>query len=249
MAEIAALIGNPARANILLALGDGRALTATELAYAAHVSPQTTSGHLAQLTASGLLSLSKQGRHSYYRLASPLVGRMLEAIMAVAAGTPSRRTSRWRGDEALRTARTCYDHLAGRLAVALTDALIARDSVILSDDGGELTTEGTRFLLDFGIDLASARQRRRVFCRPCLDWSERRPHLAGAVGAAIAARCFDLGWIARQRDSRALTILPAGRDGLAKVFGVCLDPEKSTPLVPDARPASSSPRYAPPAHP
>jgi DNA-binding transcriptional ArsR family regulator len=249
MAEIAALVGNPARANILLALGDGRALTATELAYAAHVSPQTTSGHLAQLTASGLLSLSKQGRHSYYRLASPLVGRMLEAIMAVAAGTPSCRTPRWCGDEALRTARTCYDHLAGRLAVALTDALIARESLVLTDDGGELTLGGTDLLQDFGIDLAALRQRRRVFCRPCLDWSERRPHLAGAVGAAIAARCFDLGWIARQRDSRALTILPAGADGLAKVFGVCLELEKPTPPVPDAYPASSSPRYAPRVHP
>jgi DNA-binding transcriptional ArsR family regulator len=249
MAEIAALVGNPARANILLALGDGRALTATELAYAAHVSPQTTSGHLAQLTASGLLSLSKQGRHSYYCLASPLVGHMLEAIMAVAAGTPSRRTPRWRGDEVLRTARTCYDHLAGRLAVALTDALIARESLVLTDDGGELTPGGADLLQEFGIDLAAVRQRRRVFCRPCLDWSERRPHLAGAVGAAIAARCFDLGWIARQRDSRALSILPAGVDGLAKVFGVCLEPENPTPPAPDARPASSSPRYAPPAHP
>jgi DNA-binding transcriptional ArsR family regulator len=249
MAEIAALVGNPARANILLALGDGRALTATELAYAAHVSPQTTSGHLAQLTASGLLSLSKQGRHSYYRLASPLVGRMLEAIMAVAGGIPSGRTPRWRGDEALRAARTCYDHLAGRLAVALTDALIDRESLVLTDDGGELTPGGTDLLQDFGIDLAAVRQRRRVFCRPCLDWSERRPHLAGAVGAAIAARCFDLGWIARQRDSRALTILPAGVDGLAKFFGVCLDSEEPTPPAPDVRPASSSPRYAPPVHP
>ena len=248
MAEIAALIGNPARANILLALGDSRALTATELAYAAHVSPQTTSAHLAQLTASGLLSLEKQGRHSYYRLATPLVGRMLEAIMAVAGDAPARRPT-WRGDVGLRTARTCYDHLAGRLAVALTDALIARESVVLSDDGGELTPEGTQFLQDFGIDLTSVRQRRRIFCRPCLDWSERRPHLAGAVGAAIASRCFDLGWIARQRDSRALTILPVGRAGFAEVFGVCLDGDGLTQLAPDARPASSSPLYAPPAHP
>lgn len=248
MAEIAALIGNPARANILLALGDGRALTATELAYAAHVSPQTTSGHLAQLTASGLLSLSKQGRHSYYRLASPLVGRMLEAIMAVAADSAPRRP-RWRGDESLRTARTCYDHLAGRLGVALTDALIARGSLILSDDGGELTPEGTEFLHDFGINLAAIRQRRRVFCRPCLDWSERRPHLAGAVGAAIATRCFDLGWIARQRDSRALTILPSGHAGFAQVLGVCLDGDRPTLPAPDAHPANSSPRCAQPVHP
>ena len=243
MAEIAALVGNPARANILMALGDGRALTATELAYAAHVSPQTTSGHLAQLTASGLLSLQKQGRHAYYRLATPLVGRMLEALMAVAADTPLRRPT-WRGDEPLRTARTCYDHLAGQLGVTLTDALIAGQSLILTDDGGELTPAGAEFLQHFGIDLTAIRQRRRVFCRPCLDWSERRPHLAGAVGAAIATRCFDLSWIARQRDGRALTILPAGRTGLAQVFGISL-----TPPAPDAHPASSSPRCATPAHP
>lgn len=123
LAEVAALAGNPARANVLMALLDGRALTATELAYAAGVSPQTASRHLAKMTEGRLLSLTKQGRHSYYRFASPLIGRMLESIMAGAADGPSRYQPRWRGGDALRMARTCYDHLAGRLGVSLADAL------------------------------------------------------------------------------------------------------------------------------
>ena len=193
LAEIAALVGNPARANMLTALLAGQALTATELSLAAHVSPQTTSGHLAGLTGSGLLTREKRGRHSYYRLTSPPVARMLEGIMAVANDGPPTNLPRWSGGEALRTARTCYDHLAGRLAVALADALIARQAIVLAEDAGEVTPSGRRFLLEFGADLVSAGKSRRVFCRPCLDWSERRPHLAGAVGAALAHRCFELG--------------------------------------------------------
>src|SRR5215831_4114806 len=142
LAEIAALVGNPARANMLTALLDGRALTAKELALAGGVAPQTASGHLARLTEGRLLTLARQGRHAYYRLASPLIGRMLEGIMAVAVEGPPRYQPKWRGDEALRTARTCYDHLAGRLGVALTDALTAREHVQLTDDGGVVTQAG-----------------------------------------------------------------------------------------------------------
>jgi DNA-binding transcriptional ArsR family regulator len=224
VAEIAALVGNPARANVLTALLDGRALTATELAYAAHVSPQTTSGHLAKLREARLLVLQKQGRHSYYRLASPLIGRMLEGIMAVAADGPQPVRPRWRGDEALRTARTCYDHLAGRLGVALADAMAARDQVVLTEDGGEVTPEGVAFLGGLGLDMARIERGRRAFCRPCLDWSERRPHLAGRLGAALASRCFALGWIKHQRDTRAVAITPKGRRGFHESFGVDLEP-------------------------
>jgi len=222
IAEVAALVGNPARANVLIALLDGRALTASELAYAAGVSPQTTSGHLAKLTEAKLLTLAKQGRHSYYRLASPLIGRMLEGIMAVAADGPPRYRPRWRGDDALRTARTCYDHLAGRLGVALTDALTTREHVQLTDDGGVVTQEGEAFLRTFGIDVQALGGGKRAFCRPCLDWSERRPHLAGAIGAALAERCFQLGWIKRVRDTRAVRIAPAGTAGFAQAFGIDL---------------------------
>ncbi len=222
IATTAALLGDPARANILAALMDGRALTAKELAFAARVSPQTTSGHLGKLTEAGLLTPQKQGRHRYFRLASPLVGQMLEGIMAVAgerdAAMPERRTT-WRGGEAMRTARTCYDHLAGRLGVGLADSLCDRGHVALTADGGEVTDTGHRFLRDFG---AAPEPGRRVFCRPCLDWSERRPHIAGRLGAALACRCFELGWIARQRDTRAVAITEAGRMGFAERFGVAL---------------------------
>ncbi len=222
IAATASLLGDPARANMLAALMDGRALTAKELAYAAHVSPQTTSGHLGKLTEAGLLTLQKQGRHHYYRLASPLVGQMLEGIMAVAgeaeAGMPTRRGT-WRGGEALRTARTCYDHLAGRLGVELADALCERGHVALTEDGGEVTDSGHRFLRAFG---AEPEVGPAAFCRPCLDWSERRPHIAGRLGAALACRCFELGWIARQRDTRAVGITAAGHAGFAERFGVLL---------------------------
>jgi DNA-binding transcriptional ArsR family regulator len=221
-AEVAALVGDPARANILAALSDGRALTATELAYAAGVSPQTTSGHLAKLTDGRLLSLVKQGRHRYYRLASPLVSRMLESILAVAANGPPRYRPPSKLDEAMKVARLCYDHLAGRLGVGIADALSARGHLVLGDDGGEITDAGAAFLTEFGVDLAATRGKRRAFCRPCLDWSERRPHLAGSVGAALASRAFELGWIKRPRDGRALAITPQGLRGLKEVFSLSL---------------------------
>lgn len=220
IAATAALLGEPARANMMAALMDGRALTAKELAYAAHIAAPTASGHLARLTEAGLLAMRKQGRHRYFCLASPGIGRMLEAIMAATAPLAGPPTT-WRGGEALRQARTCYDHLAGRLGVGLADALSARGLVVLGEDGGEVTAEGAAFLDRFGL-AASPRPRAatRLFCRPCLDWSERRPHIAGRLGAALACRCFELGWIARERDSRAVRITAAGQSGFAEVFGV-----------------------------
>jgi DNA-binding transcriptional ArsR family regulator len=222
LAEIAALVGDPARANILTALLDGRALTASELAYFAGVSPQTTSGHLAKLTQSRMLALQKQGRHRYYRLATPQVGRMIESIMEVAVAAPARYRPLSKVDTALRAARTCYDHFAGRLGVGLADALCRRGHIVLADEGGEVTEAGMAFLSRFGLDLEEARRRRRAYCRPCLDWTERRPHLGGAVGAALATRCFALHWVERQRDSRALAVTAAGRRGLAEIFDVTL---------------------------
>ncbi len=220
VAKIASLLGDPARANMMTALMDGRALTAKELAYAAHVSPQTASGHLAQLTEACLLGVERQGRNRYHRIASPLIGRMIEGILAVAGTTPEPRRTTWRGGEALRTARTCYDHLAGRLGVAIADALQAREHVRLDADGGELTQEGQALFADIGI--APRMRAGRVYCRPCLDWSERRPHIAGALGAALASRCFELGWIKPMRDTRAVAITTAGRTGFAEAFGVRL---------------------------
>jgi DNA-binding transcriptional ArsR family regulator len=216
MAEIAALVGDPARANILGALFDGRALTATELSHAASVSPQTTSGHLAKLTQARLLTMVKQGRHRYYRLATPQVAQMMETIMAVAADSPPRYRPRSPREDALRLARTCYDHFAGRLGVAIADSLCARGHVILGDDGGQVTETGLAFLRDLGAQFSKTS--RRPFCRHCLDWTERRPHLSGMVGASIAIRCFDLGWVERERSPRALKITPKGQDGFRRSF-------------------------------
>ncbi|KAA2214899.1 ArsR/SmtB family transcription factor [Teichococcus oryzae] len=222
-AETAALMGDPARASMLTALMDGRALTAGELALAAGITPQTASGHLGRLATAGLLSVERQGRHRYYRLASPAIARMLEGIMAVAAGPadppgPVRVGPR---DHALRQARTCYDHLAGRLAVAMADRMVERGQIELSPDGGAVTEAGARFLQELGIGLEpAARRRGRVFCRPCLDWSERRPHIAGAVGAALCSGCFARGWLRRVEGSRAVAITPGGRLALERAFGL-----------------------------
>jgi DNA-binding transcriptional ArsR family regulator len=219
IAQIASLAGDPARANMLASLIDGRALTASELAYLSGVSPQTASGHLAKLSDAGLLALEKQGRHRYFRLASPLVGRMLEGIMVVAQDGPARHRNHWRGGDALRTARTCYDHMAGRIAVGITGSLVERSHVELDEDGGKMTEAGHAFLEGVGINLPSA-PTRRVYCRPCLDWSERRPHLAGVVGAALLSHALDRGWVQRVKDSRALTVTPAGQQALAETFGI-----------------------------
>ena len=230
VAEIAALVGNPARANILMALIEGRALTASELSYVAGVSPQTTSEHLAMLREANLLSMTKQGRHCYFRLGSPQVARMIESIMVVAVDAPQRYRPRWNGGEQLRTARTCYDHIAGRLGVALTDALTWQEHIVLSEDGGMVTRAGEKFLADFGVHLEDVKRGRRTFCRPCVDWSERRLHLAGALGAALAGRCLELGWIARIRNSRALKISAEGENGFCELFGIALAAEE-TPLL------------------
>jgi DNA-binding transcriptional ArsR family regulator len=220
MAEVAALVGDPARANILCALLGGRALTATELAFSAGVSPQTTSGHLGKLFAARLIVLMKQGRHRYYRLAGPHVAQMLESIMNVALTGPPRFQPKSRLDDKMRHARTCYDHIAGVLGVGLAEAMTARDFVVLGDEAGEVTAAGMEFLSQLGVDLAAAKSKRRVFCRPCLDWTERRPHIGGAVGAALARCCFDLKWIERVRDTRALAVTPAGRRALMDHFGI-----------------------------
>jgi len=231
LAETAALVGDPARANMLAALMDGRALTATELARAASIAPQTASGHLAWLTVAGLLAVERQGRHRYHRLASPGVARMLEGIMAVAeVGPAADRVQRpvvvGPRDSAMRAARTCYDHLAGRLAVAMADAMVEQGHIELSADGGAVTPEGTAFLRSLGVDLHAAEGRAtkrggdRVFCRPCLDWSERRPHVAGAVGAALCECCFTLGWVRRIEGTRAVTVTPKGRREIKQSFGV-----------------------------
>jgi hypothetical protein len=173
------------------------------------------------------LAMTKQGRHCYFRLGSPHVARMIESIMVVAADAPQRYRPRWTGGDQLRTARTCYDHIAGRLGVALTEALTQHEHIVLSEDGGIVTRGGEQFLAEFGVHLDEVKRGRRAFCRPCVDWSERRLHLAGALGAALAGRCLELGWVARIRDSRALKISAAGERGFGEVFGITLGDEET----------------------
>jgi DNA-binding transcriptional ArsR family regulator len=221
LVEVAALVGDTARATMLAALMGGEAQTATELAYLARVSRSTASGHLAKLVNARLVTMTRKRRFAYYRIASPLVASMLESIKVVAAiEVPPRHRPRSAHDEALRLARTCYDHLAGRAGVALADVLVSRGHVVLTDDGGEVTPEGARFLASFGVDLTVPAKSRRLFCQPCLDWSERRYHIKGRVGADLLCRCMELGWFRRMRDSRALKLTPEGRDGFADVFGI-----------------------------
>jgi DNA-binding transcriptional ArsR family regulator len=226
LVEVAALVGDTARATMLNALMGGQALTATELAYRANISRSTASGHLSRLVAARLLTVIRDRRFSYYRIASPLVAAMLESIKVVAAiEVPPRRQPRSADDEALRFARSCYDHLAGRLGVAVTDALVAMGHVVLTDDGGEVTPSGGRFLSAFGADLTRTR---RIFCQPCLDWSERRYHLKGLVGARILDRLLALGWLKSVPGSRALRLTPSGRAGLSELFQIEMSGEGGT---------------------
>ena len=220
VAEIAALLADHARATMVWALLDGRALAASELAVAARITPQTASSHLAKLTEAGLLSMARHGRHRYFRLASPRVTDMIDGIVAVALEKRPRYTPLSRQARALNAARICYDHLAGRLSVDLADSFVTRKYVVLDDDVAEITRAGARFLTEFGIELPAPGSPRRHHCRLCLDWTERRPHIAGAIGAAITKRCFDIGWLERMSRSQAVAVTPLGRRGFLKTFGI-----------------------------
>ena len=223
MVEVAALVGDTARATMLAALMGGQALTSSELAELGHISRPTASEHLAKMVAARLLTVTQKRRNRYYRIASPLVAQMLESIKAVAAlETPARYQPRSAQDDALRFARTCYDHLAGHLGVAIADAMTARKYLLLDEDGGAVTPDGERFLREFGIALDAGRAGRRIFCRACLDWSERRYHIAGFVGAEICRRMLELGWVTQRRGMRAIQVTTTGRRGLRQTFGLDL---------------------------
>lgn len=234
LAEIAHLMGDPARANMLHALMDGRALTAKELAYIAGVAPQTASGHLARLMQGGLLAVAVQGRHRYYRLAGAEVATALEGLMVLAGSQPTSRKLPSRVGAELSQARTCYDHFAGRLGIGIHDALVAGGHLTVADGGYGLTRSGVAVFTELGVDPAQATAKsRRAALRPCLDWSERRPHLAGSLAAALACRCFEMGWVLRRKDSRAVILTEEGGAALAsRLPGFrCDEPESITPAV------------------
>jgi hypothetical protein len=205
---------------MLVALLGGQAMTATELGLEAHVAPSTASGHLAKLVVGKLVAVTASGRHRYYRLASPRVAQVLEELMALACDGPPRHRPKSRCDEEMARARTCYDHLAGKLGVAIADSLAARNQIIIDAGGAILTDAGRSFLHGLGVRLEPRARSRRPVCRTCLDWSERRWHIGGSAGAAIAKHCFEHGWTKRQPNSRAIRITPIGIRAFDELFGV-----------------------------
>lgn len=219
IAEIGAVIGDVTRATILMTLMDGRAFSAGELAADAGVTPQTASAHLAKLSEAGLISVHQQGRHRYFRLASADVAELIETLSVLVASEPKRFRPTGPKDAAMRLARTCYDHLAGHLAVCVAESMEARGFLSLSEDGASLSAEGRRYVCEFGVDLDRAVARRRVFCKACLDWSERRFHIGGVLGAALLDRFIAIGWLRRATSGRSLTITRAGEAGFAREFG------------------------------
>ncbi|WFR96051.1 ArsR/SmtB family transcription factor [Rhizobium tumorigenes] len=220
IAQIGALIGDPARANMLTALMGGKALTATELAAAGGITVQTASSHLAKLEAGRLLAQQKQGRHRYFTLADESVGKLLESIMGFAADRGHLRHQPGPKEPALRKARICYDHLAGDYGVRMLDSLIATGAIDTLGDGLSLTATGETRLRGIGIDASLLKASRRPVCRSCLDWSERRAHLAGSLGKALLSQFLDEGWARRAEGSRSILFSAAGERQFLKHFPV-----------------------------
>ena len=204
IAQTAALMGDPARANILMALMSGLALTGVELAREAGVTPSTASGHLSKLQASGLVRSIKQGRCRYFRIAHPDVANAVEALVTVAARVGHLRTRPGPRDEAMRVARSCYDHLAGRHAVDLFEHWLSMGVLRWRGDAVALTGPGRSLLGRIGIDIAALERKKRPLCRTCIDWSERRNHLGGSIGAAVLAHAQRRGWAKRNASTRVV---------------------------------------------
>lgn len=218
IAHIAALIGDPARANMLTALMSGRALTVSELAEEAGVTTQTASSHLSKMEDAGLLRPRKQGRHKYFALANDDVAHVLEALMGLAAGVGHLRKRIGPKDASLRKARVCYNHLAGDMGTRLFDSLLMQGFVFISAEGITLTDQGAAFVTEFGIDLDALLKKKVPLCRECLDWSERRPHLAGSLGRAFLDHFEALNWAKRDQKSRAVLFSVTGDAAFTKAF-------------------------------
>jgi DNA-binding transcriptional ArsR family regulator len=211
IARIASLLGDSARAEALTALMTDRALTATELSAVAGVTKQTMSAHLSKLLDARLIAVEQQGRHRYFRLADADVAHLLESLMGVAFRTGAVRLLSSPREPALRKARICYDHLAGELGVTAFETLLRARVFARTADGIRLTPSGAEWFAKVGVDTAAAAQQRRTLCRPCMDWSERRQHLAGSLGSALLGRVCNLGWAKRDADSRVIRFTPRGQ--------------------------------------
>lgn len=220
LARIAALIGDPVRARMLLALFDDPELPASELALRANASPQSASGHLGKLVAGGLLTARSAGRQRLFSLASPQVADAVETLAALGPQTPVTSLRQHTAMQRMREARSCYDHLAGRLGVGVTQAFQRRGLLALRGNDFNLTAKGGRFFVEIGIDVEQARAHNRSFARACVDWTERRPHLAGSLGAALLDHVLKEQWVRRSSRDRSLLITPSGRQAFANVFGL-----------------------------
>lgn len=218
IASIAAVIGDPARAVMLNALMGGKALTATELTQSAGITKQTASVHLRRLVDARLVAMEPQGRHRYFRIASEEVAHLLESLMGVAFDIHRQTLKTGPREPAMRKARVCYDHLAGEVGVTIYDRLQRQQAFRNGSDGIELSDNGRMLLGSFGVDTAALEKERRTLCRVCMDWSERRHHLAGAVGAALLDRILELHWAVRDRKSRIVHLRPSGERGLQRLF-------------------------------
>jgi DNA-binding transcriptional ArsR family regulator len=219
VAKAAQLFADPTRVTVIAALLDGRALTAGELARRAGVSAPAVSAHLGRLRAAGVLAVEAQGRHRYYRLVDERAGRAFESLATLAPVRPVRSLRESRTAANLRFARTCYDHLAGAVAIAITDALLVRGAIVPADGQYKLGIAADDTFGALGVDLGALARSRRSFAHPCLDWSERRHHLAGALGGSLLTAMTQLGWLSRHPASRAVTLHDSGRDGLGTLLG------------------------------
>jgi DNA-binding transcriptional ArsR family regulator len=218
IAIVAQLLGDPARANMVMALMSGQALSAAELAHEAGVMPPTATGHLNKLVSLGLLKGEKQGRHRFFQLCDPDVGEAVEALIAVAARAGHLRTRPGPKDEAMRHARSCYDHLGGRLAVDLTGRWLAAGLLTWRGGAFQLTRKGRDFLSGRGIELSKLENLKRSLCRSCMDWSERRPHLGGSLGAAVLAHVVTEGWAVRGQGVRAVSFSRRGEENFVRWY-------------------------------
>jgi DNA-binding transcriptional ArsR family regulator len=222
VAAIASVLADPARAAILITLLDGRARTAGELAFVAGITAPTASSHLARLVDARLIDVIAQGRHRYHRLVRPETAEALEALTVLAASQPRKPRTPGPRDLALREGRTCYDHFAGRLGVALADTMLHAGWVVEDGRDFRVTDRGEQFLVGIGVDVPALRAERRPLCRRCIDWSERRPHLAGAVGAALTTQCLAAGWVERIGQTRGVRVTERGRRAFLERFGLDL---------------------------
>ncbi|WP_127590468.1 ArsR/SmtB family transcription factor [Paenibacillus lautus] len=223
IAQVASLVSDASRAAILTVLLDGRYHPASELAYMAKIKPQTASFHLSKMVAANLVTVEEQGRHRYYGIRNQEVAQILETLLSITPPVEIRSLNQATEHEAIRQARTCYDHLAGSLGIQLTNSLLSAGVISETENQFTVTEKGEEFFKAFQIDLEQVKRKRRAFTHRCLDWSERRHHLAGALGHALLERLLELNWIQRLPRTRAITITPEGKKGLKETFQIDME--------------------------